>query len=189
MRFTLLVSLLLVIGFMGPTVGQPRQLSFLTWQQPAPAAQLPDKPRLMRWPLVASTMPQAQRIEVPLLGEREQGLQVAVKLNQHLNTRFLVDTGATYTMITPRLAKRLGVDSRQAKQHVTLATANGTTEAPVVVLNDVALAGYHVNRLPVVIRSLGHDDLAFEGLLGLNFFRDVELTITRSHVVVVPTLG
>jgi clan AA aspartic protease (TIGR02281 family) len=96
----------------------------------------------------------------------------------------LLDTGATYTIISPALARQLGIDTSTATQYVTLATANGTTQAPLVEVDDLALDGYHVKNIAVVVRSLGHDDLAFEGLLGLNFFKGTDLTITQDRLMV-----
>jgi aspartyl protease family protein len=145
-------------------------------------AGLPQREHVSGLPEVLRTP--AQQISVPLIGDREQGLQVTVRLNHRHNTRFLLDTGATYTIISPALARQLGIDTSTATQYVTLATANGTTQAPLVEVDDLALDGYHVKNIAVVVRSLGHDDLAFEGLLGLNFFKGTDLTITQDRLMV-----
>jgi aspartyl protease family protein len=174
----------LPMGTLQTALAQVGQVSgsYLTWHKPNPMAGLPQREHVSGLPEVLRTP--AQQISVPLIGDREQGLQVTVRLNHRHNTRFLLDTGATYTIISPALARQLGIDTSTATQYVTLATANGTTQAPLVEVDDLALDGYHVKNIAVVVRSLGHDDLAFEGLLGLNFFKGTDLTITQDRLMV-----
>lgn len=80
---------------------------------------------------------------------------------------FLVDTGASDTVISPADAKRLGFDLTRLKFSKTYYTANGSTQGAPVKLNKIAIG-------PLVLRdvraSVNSADMG-ESLLGMSFLR------------------
>jgi clan AA aspartic protease (TIGR02281 family) len=109
-------------------------------------------------------------------------LAVPTVVNRQAATTFLVDTGATFTVITPKLARLLGVEITPETPHINILTANGKVAVPVVTLHHVALGDYEVENVQAVVQDLGASD-SLSGLLGMNFFRDVELTVRRDRLI------
>ncbi len=130
------------------------------------------------------TAPSQERIEVPLLTRNNSTLAVPALLNEHVMGTFLVDTGATYTVITPRVARKLGINTHQANRMVKITTANGTIKAPVVTVPSITIGGFQVNNVDVIIQPLGNDIL-LAGLLGMNFFKDIELTFKKDKLILI----
>ncbi len=95
---------------------------------------------------------------------------VTVRLNNRVNARFLVDTGATDVLLPQRVADELGLQpSGRTKLY---STANGTITQEVVLLDSVALGGATAKGVVASIsRSM---DI---GLLGLSFFNHFRYAI------------
>ncbi|MDX2085464.1 MAG: retropepsin-like aspartic protease [Candidatus Melainabacteria bacterium] len=124
-----------------------------------------------------------RQVEVPLLTQLNNGLAVPAMVNNHVMATFLVDTGATYTVITPRLAKKLGVVITPETPRVSIITANGVVKAPKVTLKNVMIGEVQVQQVTAVVQDLGHDVL-LSGLLGMNFFDGLELTVKRDKLII-----
>lgn len=92
------------------------------------------------------------------------------------SAKFVLDTGATYTAITPALAKKLGIDLANAPT-VRIATANGVVNVPRVKLSHLRIGGVDVKNVDATVMPLGTEDTELGGLLGLSFIRAVRLTI------------
>ncbi|MEO0422172.1 MAG: retropepsin-like aspartic protease [Pseudomonadota bacterium] len=90
--------------------------------------------------------------------------------------RFILDTGASITAISPRVAAQLpGLTSRGT---VRLTTANGQVDAPLVTLPTLDVAGARVAQLDVVVL----DSLAsYDGLLGLSFLDHFNMELDRNR--------
>lgn len=123
-----------------------------------------------------------RQVEIPLLSQMNNSLAVPVMINDSIAGTFLVDTGATYTVITPRLAQKLGVQITPESPRITILTANGPVKAPLVALSDVAIGGIRVSNVQVIVQDLGNDML-LSGLLGMNFFKDMELTVKQNKLI------
>jgi clan AA aspartic protease (TIGR02281 family) len=79
---------------------------------------------------------------------------------------FVLDTGATNTVITPDLAYRLGLPL-DPRRRARVSTAGGVVEAPLVILPALEIKGLRVVNLEAVVLDLG--DLDVTGLVGLDF--------------------
>lgn len=132
--------------------------------------------------LLPATPARTHAIHIPLLKERRHGLHVSMRLNNQVNAPFLVDTGATYTVISPRLAQKLGIIVPENGPTIMLATANGLASAPIVQIDRLSVKGYEMRNLQAVIRELGDSHLEFDGLLGLNFFQDLEFSVKKDRL-------
>jgi clan AA aspartic protease (TIGR02281 family) len=151
----------------------PVTLSSFNTQQPSHQA-LATKP---------ATPTVSDGIEIPLLkGSFSRNLVVPALLNRSTNGTFIVDTGATYSVITPKLARELGVNVDSNTQRIPILTANGWIQAPVVKLSHISLGNVEVRNVQAVVQDLGGDP-ALSGLLGMNFFSDIELTIRRDKLI------
>ncbi len=102
----------------------------------------------------------------------------------------LFDTGATYTTLTTEALSRLGVPVPEDAQTITLNTANGEVEAPIVLLERVWLGGFPVEGVTVAVCAdcAGEDH---EGLLGLNVSGQFSVTLEpgRNEMLLKPAEG
>ena len=85
---------------------------------------------LVAMPLAADWAGGLQR-EVPLDGNGNTWL-VHATVNGSMNGLFLLDTGASYCVLAPTAARRLGV--KASGENVEIRTANGVVRAPVIEL-------------------------------------------------------
>ena len=108
----------------------------------------------------------------------KQGQVVIVEatLNKKTAARFVVDTGASYTMISSAVAKELDIDTEQNRRTAPFQTANGIIQAPLVSLDSITVGGMEIRNLTAAV----HDVLAdsrVAGLLGLNFLSNFRMDI------------
>lgn len=87
-----------------------------------------------------------------------------------------LDTGATQTMISREIAAFLGYDLDTGGRTTRLITASGEETASVVTISRlVALERQRLN-MPILCHNLP-SGTPFDGLLGLDFFRNQKLTV------------
>ncbi|MBU6266222.1 MAG: TIGR02281 family clan AA aspartic protease [Sphingomonadales bacterium] len=79
--------------------------------------------------------------------------------------RFLVDTGATITTLSPETANRVGLEPDPSGRTITLTTANGTTEATRTEIPRLRIGSITARHLQAVV-SPGMDGT---NVLGMNF--------------------
>lgn len=123
-----------------------------------------------------------QSVEIPLLIRMNKSLAIPVALNQNTMGTFLIDTGATHTVITPRMANKLGIQIDENTTRLTILTANGTVKAPLVNVKEITMGGITVRNVQAIVQPLGNDIL-LAGLLGMNVFQDMDLTVKRDKLV------
>jgi clan AA aspartic protease (TIGR02281 family) len=108
--------------------------------------------------------------------KRGQVVVVEVMLNKTVPAKLVVDTGATYTMISAAMARELSIDPQQTQRTMPFQTANGVIQAPLTSLDSVSLGGMEIKNLTTAI----HDAVPSAqgaGLLGLNFLSNFRLDI------------
>ena len=121
-------------------------------------------------------------VEVPLMSRNNSSLAVPTVLNQKVMGTFLVDTGASYTVITPRIAEKLGIEVTKDTPKIRIVTANGHIYAPRVTVPSIAIGGIEIRDVEVIIQPLGND-LLLAGLLGMNFFKDMEISFKQNKMI------
>jgi hypothetical protein len=87
-----------------------------------------------------------------------------------------LDTGATTTMLNVKLLQSIGHDPSLATDFVRMATGSALETVPRLVVNRLSALGRHA----IGLRVLAHDlpaEAAVDGLLELDFFRGLSLTI------------
>lgn len=90
---------------------------------------------------------------------------VPVVLNRSMKTYMIMDTGSSFTVVTPAVAKKLGLRSGS---RVSVVTANGTIVVPLARLESLKVGSAEVHGLLVTVQNFSPDS-RIEGLLGLNF--------------------
>lgn len=125
-----------------------------------------------------------RRVIVPLLEQPDSSLAVPTLIEGRVMATFLIDTGSSYTVITPRLAKKLGVVVSPDTERISLLTANGAITAPLVKLKNISIGQVNVPEVSVVIQDLGDgDDILLSGLLGMNFFHGMDITLRGDQLI------
>ncbi len=108
---------------------------------------------------------------------------------------FLIDTGASVTLVSPELAARYSDTSAPPipQTQVSVKSADGnTTLLPPVTLRRFFLGQARFERVPALVYDCGalsaHFGIKIDGVLGFTFFRDTLLTLDypRSRVLLVP---
>lgn len=121
--------------------------------------------------------------EVALLPQSDNTYVVPAVVNKKYMATFLIDTGASYTVITPQMAESLGISISSDSPTVPVTTANGILNAPVVRLRHVSLGGMQVDNVDAVVTQLG-DTPQISGLLGMSFFHGMELSFKQDKLVI-----
>jgi clan AA aspartic protease (TIGR02281 family) len=106
----------------------------------------------------------AVRAPVPLRGDGTSWL-VQATINGRAEGLFLLDTGASYCVIAPSLARELALPPTGS--FATVLTANGPVKAPVVRLRSLDLNGTRAQDVQAIV----HDAVGpkLDGVIGLNF--------------------
>ncbi len=110
--------------------------------------------------------------DVPLRGDGTSW-QVHATLNGNVRGLFLLDTGASYCVITPDLARRLGL--ADGPGHVELHTANGVVRAPLVRLATVDVGGQRARDVDAVVHAAVAPPL--DGIIGLSFLNEFSYAV------------
>lgn len=96
----------------------------------------------------------------------DRAVMVTARLDDRVDARFVVDTGATMVAITRKLASSLGMSWNEADS-VVVGTAGGLRTAQLATLASVQVQGAEAERVPAAIA----DELppGVDGLLGMSF--------------------
>jgi len=101
-----------------------------------------------------------------------------VTLNNSVSANFIIDTGATYTIISTELANKLKLNLNNT-QKINLITANGTITASKAILNSVEINGLTAKNVEVAVSNMGTNS-SLPGLLGMSFLKNFKVTIDKS---------
>jgi aspartyl protease family protein len=152
---------------------------------------IPEKHRAGASRIKAKEPPNEQRSSSSPIGKTAVPLQtrgaivaVSASVNDTLRLNLVIDTGATYTMISRSAAKSLGIDLEAKLPTVSFRTANGVIQAPIIALQSVEVGGMRVANLEAAVHDV-FEDSAISGLLGLNFLSNFRMDIDTGKGVLV----
>jgi aspartyl protease family protein len=124
-----------------------------------------------------------QKVSIPLKAIGSAAV-VQVKLNDRATGNFIVDTGASYTVISRATARTLSINLKKNVKNVRLQTANGLIDAPLVKLDSIEVGGMRIGNLMAAVHDFSQDE-SVSGLLGLNFLSHFRIDIdTKNRVLV-----
>ena len=117
----------------------------------------------------------ALRERVPVQG-RGKILVVQATLNQRVSGWFILDTGATYCVVSKETAAEANLSGRKDGEKVRMNTANGITQATLAEARRVEV-GRAVAR-EVAVAIVDHDPFpGVRGLIGLSFLQNFKYSI------------
>lgn len=106
----------------------------------------------------------------PLAG----GWVVRVVVNGVREAKFLLDTGASITLLSPELASDLGISTSASDRSIRLHTVAGPTSGPVVMLESLRVGDMEVADSPAVVHSTGP---GLDGILGNTFLSHFNVSL------------
>ena len=109
---------------------------------------------------------------VPLRGDGTSWM-VHATLDGRVQGLFLLDTGASYCVVAPALARTLAL--APTGSFTTVQTANGPVRAPVVRIRTLELGGTRAHDVQAIV----HDAVGpgLDGVIGLNFLNRYRYSI------------
>ena len=107
----------------------------------------------------------------------QMGPLVVVKgiLNGRVAADFMVDTGASLSMISQKSARDLGIDLHVTRPTIPIQTMGETIHVPLVVLESIEVGGMQVKKITVAVYDLPHLDRP--GILGLDFLKHFRVEV------------
>ena len=109
--------------------------------------------------------PEPEGFEVNLL-RRHELLLAEVVLNSRVREYFVVDTGASFTLINWQTARELGLNINESTPFIPIFTASQLIFTPLVTLSSIRVGSAEVENVEVLIHNL---PTASAGLLGNSF--------------------
>jgi tetratricopeptide (TPR) repeat protein len=103
-------------------------------------------------------------------------IEVLVVVNSRMQLPFIIDTGASMTLIPAWAAEMLGYRPPATSEWIRVQTAGGPRRLPYAALSRIEIQGLGLSNLPVLFGDLpGYD--ASRGLLGMDFLRHFSMAV------------
>lgn len=115
-------------------------------------------------------------VGVPIV---RQGSAILVRgrVNEQVETLFLVDTGATFCVLTRVTADRLGLTSSPGTTVVTVHTASGPIEAPLIQVDLIQVGEAEARGVGAIIHDVPGLPSTVGAILGLSFLNQFKVEI------------
>ena len=122
----------------------------------------------------ATESPVSMTVPIQRVG---QLLVVGAKLNGSRESRLVVDTGASHTILSYDVARELGILPSPHATSVTVKTAGGPVQAEVVPLGAIRVGEAEAKNVMVGVFDLPDAPAGVDGLLGLTFLSQFLVTL------------
>ncbi len=142
-----------------------------------PSPRPPHSPQAKPMPPALSKAPEPERFETILI--RKYGVWLAqVALNERIRRHFVVDTGASFTLISWQTANELGIDIDEDTLFTPIATASGFIFAPLVILKSLRVGEAVIENVGALVHSMPSGQ---DGLLGNSFFNNFRVVLDPAN--------
>ncbi len=101
---------------------------------------------------------------------------------------FILDTGVSGISISTSLVVRAGL-ATSGDAVIRLATANGTIQAPLAVLDEVDVGGAGTRHVPIVVHDLPRVPSNVTGPLGMSFLKRFRVKLDVSSGLLILETG
>jgi len=118
-----------------------------------------------------------ERESAPPIG-RLRPIIVEALLNRQVSVPLMVDTGATYTVVTRQTAQDLGIIGLERLPKHSFLTPGGLIQSPVTTLKSIRVGAVEAQNVAVAIDAEGHLPI---GLLGMTFMRHFKVTVDQAQ--------
>jgi clan AA aspartic protease (TIGR02281 family) len=127
-------------------------------------------------PPAVSNLIESEGMEIDLI-QRHELLLAEVILNHRLKQHFVVDTGASFTLINRHSARELDVRIDENTPSIPISTASSVVFTPLVTLKSIRVGKAEVENVDVLI----HDMPSGGGLLGNSFLNRFKVVLDSIH--------
>jgi clan AA aspartic protease (TIGR02281 family) len=129
---------------------------------------------------------EGEAIEVRLI-RRHELLLTEVVLNGMIKDYFIVDTGASFTLISRQIASQLGITIDENTPFIRVTSASDILLTPLVNLKSVRVGKAEVNDVETLIHNMPN----YQGLLGNSFLNKFKVTIDslNNRMILFPIKG
>ena len=165
---------LLVFYSLAQSQAQPASTPHLTLR----VTEQPGRPGVTEQRRSSDPEPGAENHHALPPGERARPIIVEALVNQYVAVPLLLDTGATYTILTKQTAQKLGITALERLPTRRFLTANGSVLYPVTTVQSVRVGTAEARAVEVAIDVEGHLPL---GLLGMSFLRHFKVTMDHAQ--------
>jgi clan AA aspartic protease (TIGR02281 family) len=111
-------------------------------------------------------------------GGRLRPIVVEALLNRQVSAPLMLDTGASYTVLTKQTAHDLGFTGLERLPKHSFLTPGGPIQSPVTTLKSIRVGTVEAQNVAVAIDAEGHLPL---GLLGMTFMRHFKVTVDQAQ--------
>lgn len=111
-------------------------------------------------------------------GSRLRPIIVEALLNRQVSAPLMLDTGASYTVLTKQTAHDLGFTGLERLPKHPFLTPGGPIQSPVTTLKSIRVGTVEAQNVAVAIDAEGHLPL---GLLGMTFMRHFKVTVDQAQ--------
>jgi predicted aspartyl protease len=117
------------------------------------------------------------RLETPFVVDRDLIIVEALLTGPRCTAtgRFVLDSGAVFTTITPELADTIGYSARDGIRRTRVHTAIGAENGYLLRVDTFSVLGVTMPSFPLQVFDLGHD--GFDGLIGMNFLSELNFEV------------
>ena len=123
---------------------------------------------------------------IPFAKNRGGIIVVDAMINRSIMARMLVDTGASVIMITKELASRITHTSRSSPEAVTIEGLGGSIQGEFMMIPRLEIGNVARENIAAVVMKKGAGFKGpFDGLLGMNFLGDFELSIDYANSLII----
>lgn len=124
----------------------------------------------------------AGTLTLPLISNSEGLFQLDVQVNGQGPYRFILDTGATKSVIFSSLRRELQLT--ETKGRITIHGLTGSGERDLVTLTTFSIASLDFDNLEVIVLENRRDDTTVKGIIGLDILRQFTLFFnTEEHTL------
>lgn len=124
-------------------------------------------------------------VSVPLLRGGNAFL-VRAQINGRIDAIFLLDTGASVTTISTRVARELGINTGFGSPTTEISTASGILRVPLATLDSIQVGGAEARDVRVVVLDLPKGP-QLTGLLGNTFLSRFRVQLDAANAVLTLT--
>ncbi len=132
--------------------------------------------------LAAGSRPEAESWQVTVPIQRVGHLLIVpTQINETLQARLILVTGASHTILSSAISRELGLRSHARAASVTLKTAGGPVQAEVVRVDSIQVAEAEVRNSLVAVYDVPDMPPGVDGLLGLTFLNRFQVTLDTAR--------
>ena len=106
---------------------------------------------------------------------------VSIMVNSTRQARLIIDTGASHTVLSRSIASDAQLFTERRPVPVTMQTVGGQVQGDMVRVDSIRVADLEINDSWAAIYDMPDAPAGVEGLLGLNFLRQFEMTLDSTR--------